>query len=130
VATNQTGISIIIKAWLPVTGSFKEQIASLQMVEAAHASGDYAELLKSASVEDIKTEQKTRRVEDAPVSPMKAIADDMAAGTATFAQGETTATDETSMSAGGDAGEGRDPDAVLMDEPSAEEPAPRSRKRA
>lgn len=67
-ATNQTGIAIIIKAWLPVSGPIKEQIASLQMVEAAHETGDYAELLKAASVEDIKTEQKTRRVEDAPAT--------------------------------------------------------------
>jgi len=67
-ATNQTGISITIKAWLPVTGSISEQIAKLQMVEAAHTTGDYAELLKASSVEDIKTEQKTRRIEDAPAT--------------------------------------------------------------
>lgn len=63
-ATNQTGIAIVIKAWLPVTGTLSEQIASLQMVEAAHTSGDYAELLKASSVDEIKTEQKTRRIED------------------------------------------------------------------
>lgn len=67
-ATNQTGIAIIIKAWLPVSGPISEQITKLQMVEAAHSTGDYAELLKAASVEDIKTEQKTRRVEDAPTT--------------------------------------------------------------
>lgn len=63
-ATNQTGVSIVIKAWLPVSGSISEQIASLQMVETAHSTGDYAELLKAAKVEDIKTEQKTRRIEE------------------------------------------------------------------
>lgn len=63
---NQTGIAIVIKAWLPVSGSISEQIAKLQLVETAHASGDYAELLKAATVEDIKTEQKTRRIEDQP----------------------------------------------------------------
>lgn len=68
-ATNQTGIAIIIKAWLPVSGTIKEQIASLKIVETAHESGDYAELLKAASVEDIKTEQKTRRVEDVAATP-------------------------------------------------------------
>ena len=63
---NQNGIFIVLKAWLPVEGSISEQITKLQMVEAAHASGDYADLLKAAKVEDIKTEQKTRRVEDQP----------------------------------------------------------------
>lgn len=65
---NQNGIFIVLKAWLPVTGSISEQIAKLQMVEKAHASGDYAELLGAAKVEEIKTEQKTRRVDDEPVT--------------------------------------------------------------
>lgn len=63
---NQTGIAITIKAWLPVTGPISEQIAKLQLVENAHASGDYAELLKASTVEDVKAEQKTRRMDDAP----------------------------------------------------------------
>ncbi|MDX0262444.1 hypothetical protein GOC60_14775 [Sinorhizobium meliloti] len=66
---NQNGIFIVLKAWLPVTGSISEQIAKLQMVEKAHASGDYAELLGAAKVEEIKTEQKTRRIEDEPAAP-------------------------------------------------------------
>jgi len=70
-ATNQTGIAIIIKAWLPVAGPISEQIAKLQMVEDAHKSGDYATLLKTATVEEVKTEQKTRRV-DEPAAPAAA----------------------------------------------------------
>lgn len=66
---NQNGIFIVLKAWLPVTGSISEQIAKLQMVEKAHASGDYAELLGAAKVEEIKTEQKTRRVEEEATGP-------------------------------------------------------------
>lgn len=67
-ATNQTGIALTIKAWLPITGSISEQIATLQTVEAAHTSGDYTALLNTAKVEDVKAEQKTRRVEDQPAA--------------------------------------------------------------
>ncbi len=69
---NQNGIAIVIKAWLPVTGSISEQIAKLQMVETAHTSGDYAPLLAVAKVEDVKTEQKTRRIDDEPAAPKDA----------------------------------------------------------
>lgn len=74
---NQNGIFITLKAWLPVEGSISEQIAKLQMVEKAHETSDYAELLKAAKVEDIKTEQKTRRVEDQPTTSPAAIADEI-----------------------------------------------------
>lgn len=63
---NQNGIFITIKAWLPVTGPISEQIAKLQLVETAHATSDYAPLLAAATVEDVKAEQKTRRIEDQP----------------------------------------------------------------
>ncbi|MDW9880476.1 hypothetical protein GOA90_25140 [Sinorhizobium meliloti] len=77
---NQNGIFIVLKAWLPVTGSISEQIAKLQMVEKAHASGDYAELLGAAKVEEIKTEQKTRRIEDEPVTTAETADNSMSLG--------------------------------------------------
>lgn len=67
-ATNQTGIAIVIKAWLPIGRSLDEQLASLQLVKDAHETGNYANLLATAEVQEVKTEQKTRRVET-PVEP-------------------------------------------------------------
>lgn len=61
---NQTGIAIVIKAFLPTGKTLDEQFNALSIVKEAHATGDYATLLKAATVEDVKTEQKTRRIED------------------------------------------------------------------
>lgn len=63
---NQTGIAIMIKAFLPTGRTIDEQFAALSLVKAAHETGDYSALLKAASVEEVKTEQKTRRIEDQP----------------------------------------------------------------
>lgn len=63
---NQTGIAIVIKAFLPTGKTLDEQFNALSIVKEAHATGDYATLLKAATVEDVKTEQKTRRIEDQP----------------------------------------------------------------
>lgn len=65
-AKNQTGIAIVVKAWLPLGPGLDGQIKSLQLVKDAHATGDYTALLNAAKVEDVKAEQKTRRIEDAP----------------------------------------------------------------
>ena len=65
-AKNQTGIAITIKAFLPTGSTIDEQYNALTIVKDAHASGDYTALLKAAKVEEVKTEQKTRRVEDEP----------------------------------------------------------------
>lgn len=64
-ATNQTGIAIIIKAFLPIGKTLAENLAALNLVNDSHISKDYAELLKAAVIDSVKTEQKTRRVEDA-----------------------------------------------------------------
>ncbi|OJF91186.1 hypothetical protein AX761_22730 [Rhizobium sp. 58] len=61
---NQTGIAITIKAFLPTGKTLDEQFAALSIVKAAHESGDYTALLKAAGVDEVKTEQKTRRVEE------------------------------------------------------------------
>jgi hypothetical protein len=65
-ATNQTGIAIVIKAWLPAGKSLDAQFEALSIVKQAHATGDYAPLLAAANVEEVKTEQKTRRAEPEP----------------------------------------------------------------
>lgn len=66
---NQTGIAIVIKAFLPTGKTLDEQFAALSAVKTAHETSDYAALLKLASIEDVKTEQKTRRVEEPAPQP-------------------------------------------------------------
>lgn len=70
-ATNQTGIAIVIRAFLPTGKTLDETFAALSIVKQAHETGDYSPLLAAATVEEVKTEQKTRRVNAAP-----AISDD------------------------------------------------------
>ena len=62
---NQTGIAIIIKAFLPTGKTLDEQFAALSIVKTAHETGDYAPVLAAASIDEVKAEQKTRRVEEA-----------------------------------------------------------------
>lgn len=61
---NQTGIAIVIKAFLPTGKTVNEQFEALSIVKTAHETSDYSALLKAASIEEVKTEQKTRRIED------------------------------------------------------------------
>jgi len=63
---NQSGIAITIKAFLPTGKTLDEQFTALGLVRDAHATGDYTALLKAAKVDEVKTEQKVRRVEEAP----------------------------------------------------------------
>lgn len=67
-ATNQTGIAIVIKAWLPAGKSLDEQFEALSLVKTAHETSDYSALLAASRVEEVKTEQKTRRMEDPDVT--------------------------------------------------------------
>ena len=60
---NQNGIAITIKGFLPTGKTLDETFAALSIVKQAHETGDYAPLLAAAKVEEVKTEQKTRRVE-------------------------------------------------------------------
>lgn len=64
-AVNQQGIAIVIKAFLPTGKTLDEQFNALSMVKEAHASGDYSTVLKAAQIDEVKAEQKTRRVEEA-----------------------------------------------------------------
>lgn len=65
-ATNQTGIAIVIKAFLPTGKTIDEQFNTLSLVKAAHESGDYSAVLAAAHIDEVKSEQKTRRVEEQP----------------------------------------------------------------
>lgn len=77
-AVNQTGIAIVIKAFLPIGKDLDEQLAALTLVKTAHETSDYSALLAAAHVDDVKTEQKTRRV-DEPVPQTASEAADQAA---------------------------------------------------
>lgn len=63
-AVNQTGIAITIKAFLPTGETIKEQRDTLDKVVKAHETGDYSDVLKAAIIDSVKSEQKTRRVEN------------------------------------------------------------------
>ena len=69
-ATNQSGIAIVIKAFLPTGKTLDEQFAALSIVKQAHETGDYAALLKAAQDAEVKTEAKTRRVEEPVPAPV------------------------------------------------------------
>ena len=63
-AINQSGIAIVVKAFLPTGKTLDEQFAALSIVKTAHETGDYAALLRAAQDVEIKTEAKTRRIEE------------------------------------------------------------------
>ena len=65
-ASHVSGIAITIKAFLPTGKTLDEQFTALSLVKDAHASGDYSAVLKAAKIDEVKAEQKTRRVEDQP----------------------------------------------------------------
>ena len=65
-ATHVSGIAIVIRAFLPTGKSLDEQFTAISLVKEAHASGDYSAVLKAAKIDEVKAEQKTRRMEDEP----------------------------------------------------------------
>ena len=65
-ASHVQGIAITIKAFLPTGKTIDEQFETLSLMKKAHETGDYSEVLKRANVDEIKAEQKTRRIEDEP----------------------------------------------------------------
>lgn len=87
---NQVGISIVIKAFLQTGKSLDEQFNALSAVKTAHETGDYSALLKLATVEEVKTESKTRRVEDQPQTAQEPAA----SGTTETAEAEPETTSE------------------------------------
>lgn len=67
-AQNVSGIAITIKAFLPTGKTLDEQFAALSIVKTAHETSDYAPLLAAAQIDEVKTEQTVRRVEDVEVT--------------------------------------------------------------
>lgn len=67
-AINQQGIAIVIKAFLPTGKTLDEQFNALSIVKTAHETGDYSPLLAASQDVEVKTEQKTRRIEE-PAAP-------------------------------------------------------------
>lgn len=108
-ATNVSGIAIVIKAFLPTGKTLDEQFEALSIVKDAHASGDYAKLLSAASIDEVKTEQKVRRMEDAPAEPVEGVR-----------QAEAGEDSETLFDAGID-----EPRVNPDDEPEANDDAPK-----
>lgn len=68
-ARNQSGLAISIKAFLVMKPNDLDQnLKALTLAKEAHETGDYTALLAAASVDEVKVEQKSRRVEDEPAS--------------------------------------------------------------
>lgn len=74
-ARNQTGLAITIKAFLTLKpNDINQNLAALTLAKEAHETGDYSKLIAAASIDEVKVEQKSRRVEDAPETPTEAEA--------------------------------------------------------
>ena len=70
-ARNQTGLAITIKAFLTLKpNDINQNLAALTLAKEAHETGDYSKLIAAASIDEVKVEQKSRRVEDAPEVPV------------------------------------------------------------
>lgn len=67
-ASHVPGIAIVIKAFLPTGETLDEQFDALSLVKYAHATGDYSKVLAAANIDEVKAEQKTRRIEDQPAA--------------------------------------------------------------
>ncbi|QND53449.1 hypothetical protein HB779_17310 [Phyllobacterium sp. 628] len=108
---NQTGIAITIRAFLQTGKTLDEQFNALSIVKAAHETGDYSALLKAATVDEVKTEQRTRRVEDTP--PVTTTTDDQ---TTTTVTNETTSETNTVATDLDDADQSEAPDDASVPE--------------
>lgn len=70
-ARNQTGLAIIIKAFLPLKpNDLSQNLEALTLAKDAHETGDYSKLIAAATIDEVKVEQRSRRVEDAPEPPL------------------------------------------------------------
>lgn len=79
-AKHVQGIAIVIKAFLPTGSTIDEQFAALSMVKDAHASGDYSKVLAAAKIDEVKSEQKTRRIDDQPQATAETVTTEDASG--------------------------------------------------
>lgn len=62
-AKHVTGIAITIKAFISTGKTLDTQFAAMSAIREAHATGDYSTVLKIAKIDEVKSEQKTRRME-------------------------------------------------------------------
>lgn len=61
---NVNVLEIKMKATLPVGKTLEEAHAALTLAKTAQETGDYSELLKSATILSVTVDQKTSRVSD------------------------------------------------------------------
>jgi hypothetical protein len=62
---NVNVLEIKIKAQLPIGKTLEEAHDALSIARTAQDTGDYSELLSSASIVSVTIEQRTRRISDA-----------------------------------------------------------------
>jgi hypothetical protein len=93
---NKTGIAITIKAFIETGKDMASQFKAMSAVMSAKDSGDYNELFKLVTVEEMKSEQVTRRAATV-------------AATTTATAPATTAPADTSAASGEAAGEVSEP---------------------
>lgn len=68
-ARSKTGLAITIKAFLTLKPNDLDQnLAALTLAKEAHATGDYSKLIAAAEIDEVGVIQKTRRVDDEPVT--------------------------------------------------------------
>ncbi|WP_147377576.1 hypothetical protein [Mesorhizobium waimense] len=90
----------MIKAFLPTGRTIDEQFAALSIVKTAHETGDYSALLQASTVEEVKTEQKTRRIEDQTQTTQEPSTEgEQGQGTASEQGGQAPATTTASEAA-------------------------------
>jgi len=85
---NQNGIEINLRLWLPIGETIDEQITALTLVKDARETQTYEKLMAAASLEAIKTDQKTRRVADKPATTQEPGQDAQTTGEASNGTGE------------------------------------------
>lgn len=65
---NQTGVAIYIKAFLPTGKTLDEQFEALSLIKEAKTTGKFDAVLAQAIDVEVRTESKTRRIEEAPAT--------------------------------------------------------------
>ena len=66
----QNGLSITIKAFIQLKPrDLNHQLEMLTLAKQAHETGDYAALISAAQINEVRVEQKSRKVDDVVVPP-------------------------------------------------------------
>lgn len=72
---NKPGIAIYIKAFVPVPKDIDGQVETLTAIKEAKTSGKFDAVLAKAIDIEVKTESKTRRIEEQPPVNNEHVAD-------------------------------------------------------